>query len=79
VTSKDKLPATWEKPGSVAFRDCAGGEVAELLEEARNGVGDDVDVTAGDGTIVIAPARPYHRPASFHTQLQGGPRVFRLE
>jgi antitoxin MazE len=29
-----------------------------VLEEARLAVGDDVDVTARDGLIVIAPARP---------------------
>ncbi|MBI2252208.1 MAG: AbrB/MazE/SpoVT family DNA-binding domain-containing protein [Armatimonadetes bacterium] len=31
--------------------------VKHVLEEARISVGDDVDVTARDGVIVIAPAR----------------------
>jgi antitoxin MazE len=29
----------------------------QVLEDARFAVGDDVDVTARDGTIIIAPAR----------------------
>jgi antitoxin MazE len=51
----------------------------QVLEDARISVGDDVDVTARDGLIVIAPARRIRGKRSLQELVSRIPKDYRSE
>ncbi|MBI5584155.1 MAG: transcriptional regulator/antitoxin, MazE [Deltaproteobacteria bacterium] len=51
----------------------------QVLEDARLAVGDDVDVTARDGLIVIAPARRIRGKRSLQELVERIPRDYKAE
>ncbi|MEW6668696.1 MAG: transcriptional regulator/antitoxin, MazE [Thermodesulfobacteriota bacterium] len=51
----------------------------QVLEDARLSVGDDVDVTARDGLIVIAPARRIRGKRSLQELVSRIPKDYRSE
>ena len=51
----------------------------QVLEDARISVGDDVDVTARDGLIVIAPARRIRGKRSLQELVSRIPKDYRFE
>lgn len=51
----------------------------QLLEDARLAVGDDVDVTARDGLIVISPARLVRGKRSLQELVERIPKDYKAE
>jgi antitoxin MazE len=51
----------------------------QILEDARISVGDDVDVTARDGLIVIAPARRVRGKRSLQELVSRIPKKYKTE